>query len=231
MCRESYGALWRSLKDITVIKNLCRHLRIFCIINMIARVTLLTPIQLMFCAKTHLMGEIAAFIKYVTRLDFETFIGFMQCWKQNTLFFFLTEINTGCIRWIIFRAILTDSFSYLFILFSSPYSSLPLLSVLTGYGFVDFDSPAAAQKAVASLKASGVQAQMAKVSVTPPLTLCSALLVVIEVFGFHVVLYTPGRLSHSLKTPENTDDDVYEDGWLSFVVIIIIVITTVRSRK
>ncbi|XP_014891385.1 RNA-binding motif, single-stranded-interacting protein 3-like, partial [Poecilia latipinna] len=30
------------------------------------------------------------------------------------------------------------------------------------YGFVDFDSPAAAQKAVASLKASGVQAQMAK---------------------------------------------------------------------
>ncbi|XP_045082595.1 RNA-binding motif, single-stranded-interacting protein 3-like isoform X1 [Coregonus clupeaformis] len=31
-----------------------------------------------------------------------------------------------------------------------------------GYGFVDFDSPTAAQKAVASLKASGVQAQMAK---------------------------------------------------------------------
>nr|XP_044992238.1 RNA-binding motif, single-stranded-interacting protein 3 isoform X1 [Jaculus jaculus] len=31
-----------------------------------------------------------------------------------------------------------------------------------GYGFVDFDSPAAAQKAVASLKANGVQAQMAK---------------------------------------------------------------------
>lgn len=32
-----------------------------------------------------------------------------------------------------------------------------------GYGFVDFDSPAAAQKAVSSLKATGVQAQMAKV--------------------------------------------------------------------
>ncbi|XP_077576612.1 RNA-binding motif, single-stranded-interacting protein 3-like isoform X2 [Stigmatopora nigra] len=31
-----------------------------------------------------------------------------------------------------------------------------------GYGFVDFDNPSAAQKAVASLKASGVQAQMAK---------------------------------------------------------------------
>lgn len=37
------------------------------------------------------------------------------------------------------------------------------LCVFTGYGFVDFDSPAAAQKAVASLKANGVQAQMAKV--------------------------------------------------------------------
>ena len=34
----------------------------------------------------------------------------------------------------------------------------------SGYGFVDFDSPAAAQKAVSSLKATGVQAQMAKVS-------------------------------------------------------------------
>uniref|UniRef100_V9L0K3 RNA-binding motif, single-stranded-interacting protein 2-like protein n=2 Tax=Callorhinchus milii TaxID=7868 RepID=V9L0K3_CALMI len=31
-----------------------------------------------------------------------------------------------------------------------------------GYGFVDFDSPGAAQKAVSALKASGVQAQMAK---------------------------------------------------------------------
>ncbi|XP_028847401.1 RNA-binding motif, single-stranded-interacting protein 1 isoform X2 [Denticeps clupeoides] len=31
-----------------------------------------------------------------------------------------------------------------------------------GYGFVDFDSPAAAQKAVTALKGSGIQAQMAK---------------------------------------------------------------------
>ncbi|XP_040839458.1 RNA-binding motif, single-stranded-interacting protein 2 isoform X2 [Ochotona curzoniae] len=31
-----------------------------------------------------------------------------------------------------------------------------------GYGFVDFDSPSAAQKAVTALRASGVQAQMAK---------------------------------------------------------------------
>uniref|UniRef100_A0A3P8NH49 RRM domain-containing protein n=1 Tax=Astatotilapia calliptera TaxID=8154 RepID=A0A3P8NH49_ASTCA len=31
-----------------------------------------------------------------------------------------------------------------------------------GYGFVDFDSPAAAQKAVTTLKSTGVQAQMAK---------------------------------------------------------------------
>lgn len=37
---------------------------------------------------------------------------------------------------------------------------------VSGYGFVDFDSPAAAQKAVASLKANGVQAQMAKVRAT-----------------------------------------------------------------
>lgn len=32
-----------------------------------------------------------------------------------------------------------------------------------GYGFVDFDSPTAAQKAVTALKSSGAQAQMAKV--------------------------------------------------------------------
>lgn len=38
-----------------------------------------------------------------------------------------------------------------------------LVVCLTGYGFVDFDSPAAAQKAVTALKSSGVQAQMAKV--------------------------------------------------------------------
>lgn len=37
------------------------------------------------------------------------------------------------------------------------------ICLFAGYGFVDFDSPAAAQKAVASLKANGVQAQMAKV--------------------------------------------------------------------
>lgn len=37
--------------------------------------------------------------------------------------------------------------------------------VFPGYGFVDFDSPAAAQKAVNALKSNGVQAQMAKVRV------------------------------------------------------------------
>lgn len=41
---------------------------------------------------------------------------------------------------------------------------------ISGYGFVDFDSPAAAQKAVSALKASGVQAQMAKVSREPVVT-------------------------------------------------------------
>lgn len=37
------------------------------------------------------------------------------------------------------------------------------VSAPAGYGFVDFDSPASAQKAVTALKAGGVQAQMAKV--------------------------------------------------------------------
>lgn len=41
------------------------------------------------------------------------------------------------------------------------------VSVPAGYGFVDFDSPASAQKAVTALKAGGVQAQMAKVR-SPP---------------------------------------------------------------
>ncbi|PIO35932.1 hypothetical protein AB205_0002580 [Aquarana catesbeiana] len=39
---------------------------------------------------------------------------------------------------------------------------IDLLYFSTGYGFVDFDSPGAAQKAVSALKSSGVQAQMAK---------------------------------------------------------------------
>lgn len=48
---------------------------------------------------------------------------------------------------------------------NNSYLTLTLyMCMCVGYGFVDFDSPAAAQKAVASLKASGVQAQMAKVS-------------------------------------------------------------------
>lgn len=42
---------------------------------------------------------------------------------------------------------------------------LTVLLVSSGYGFVDFDSPAAAQKAVAALKTTGVQAQMAKVRI------------------------------------------------------------------
>lgn len=42
---------------------------------------------------------------------------------------------------------------------------LTALPVSSGYGFVDFDSPAAAQKAVAALKSAGIQAQMAKVRI------------------------------------------------------------------
>lgn len=45
-----------------------------------------------------------------------------------------------------------------------PTSHLPVMLLpVPGYGFVDFDSPSAAQKAVTALRASGVQAQMAKV--------------------------------------------------------------------
>lgn len=42
---------------------------------------------------------------------------------------------------------------------------LTALPVSSGYGFVDFDSPAAAQKAVTALKSTGIQAQMAKVRI------------------------------------------------------------------
>ncbi|XP_072516628.1 RNA-binding motif, single-stranded-interacting protein 1 isoform X2 [Salminus brasiliensis] len=42
-----------------------------------------------------------------------------------------------------------------------------------GYGFVDFDSPVSAQKAVAALKNNGVQAQMAKVRPQPMASLPS----------------------------------------------------------
>lgn len=43
---------------------------------------------------------------------------------------------------------------------------------MTGYGFVDFDSPAAALKAVHALKTSGIQAQMAKVSLSQTYCVC-----------------------------------------------------------
>lgn len=50
---------------------------------------------------------------------------------------------------------------------------LTVLLVSSGYGFVDFDSPTAAQKAVAALKTTGVQAQMAKVRIHYSLILIS----------------------------------------------------------
>lgn len=52
-----------------------------------------------------------------------------------------------------------------------------MLNVLvsTGYGFVDFDSPTSAQKAVTALKAVGVQAQMAKVRTTKYATMICGL--------------------------------------------------------
>ncbi|OXB53098.1 UNVERIFIED_CONTAM: hypothetical protein H355_012303, partial [Colinus virginianus] len=47
-------------------------------------------------------------------------------------------------------------------LLSVPPPRPGLAAFACSYGFVDFDSPTAAQKAVTALKASGVQAQMAK---------------------------------------------------------------------
>ena len=38
------------------------------------------------------------------------------------------------------------------------------LFFISGYGFVDFDSPISAQRAVAALQSKGIQAQMARVS-------------------------------------------------------------------
>lgn len=104
-------------------------------------------------------------------------------------------MNTSGIFLHIFRAILpvTCFCTFLSSFLSTIHlltSVLPLLCVLTGYGFVDFDSPAAAQKAVASLKASGVQAQMAKVNFSSTPTLWCALLV-IEASAFLVELHTP----------------------------------------
>ncbi|KAG7255672.1 hypothetical protein CRUP_017474 [Coryphaenoides rupestris] len=53
---------------------------------------------------------------------------------------------------------------YGFVDFDSPATAQKAVAALksNGYGFVDFDSPATAQKAVAALKSNGVQAQMAK---------------------------------------------------------------------
>ncbi len=53
----------------------------------------------------------------------------------------------------------------------SHFHDLYVLLVPAGYGFVDFDSPASAQKAVTALKAGGVQAQMAKVRSQPEVTI------------------------------------------------------------
>lgn len=67
----------------------------------------------------------------------------------------------------------TPSFTWTITLLLSPEKPGPPTSLrpptshdavsVPGYGFVDFDSPTSAQKAVTALKASGVQAQMAKV--------------------------------------------------------------------
>jgi hypothetical protein len=41
-----------------------------------------------------------------------------------------------------------------------------VVTVVAGYGFVDFETPASAESAVKALLAKGVQAQMAKVGIS-----------------------------------------------------------------
>lgn len=78
---------------------------------------------------------------------------------------------------------------------------------------MDFDSPAAAQKAVASLKASGVQAQMAKVSFTPSVILPSSLsrcfLVLLSSCGTQSLCLKPwSNLRQVLLASEVMADDI-----------------------
>lgn len=53
----------------------------------------------------------------------------------------------------------------------------------TGYGFVDFDCPAAALKAVHALKTSGIQAQMAKVRETSVCRVCVCVCILLAPWG------------------------------------------------
>lgn len=46
-----------------------------------------------------------------------------------------------------------------------PISYVTYIDYVAGYGFVDFESPSAAEGAVKALVARGVQAQMAKVGI------------------------------------------------------------------
>uniref|UniRef100_A0A3Q2WFB2 RNA binding motif, single stranded interacting protein 2b n=1 Tax=Haplochromis burtoni TaxID=8153 RepID=A0A3Q2WFB2_HAPBU len=62
-----------------------------------------------------------------------------------------------------------------------------------GYGFVDFDSPASAQKAVTALKAGGVQAQMAKVRTQ------------LEVSKFGGLIYNSQNMSLRMESTEKCE--------------------------
>lgn len=45
------------------------------------------------------------------------------------------------------------------------YNLIFIIKLFSGYGFVDFESPVAAEGAVKALVAKGIQAQMAKVGI------------------------------------------------------------------
>lgn len=109
----------------------------------------------------------------------------------------LTYLNTkhlhvGLTHKIIFFLFSWDSFLVVVLIYHPFLLILLLKSLLillsfcfilpTGYGFVDFESPFAAEAAVKALQASGIQAQMAKVCVF---------------FLLHLPLWAPSSLSCS----------------------------------
>ena len=57
----------------------------------------------------------------------------------------------------------TNFFNFFFFFFPFLHNDITSFFSITGYGFVDFDNPNSAQRAVSALQSKGIQAQMAKV--------------------------------------------------------------------
>lgn len=86
-------------------------------INKATRVTVMTPILLMFCAKTNLMGETSSFhwIRDLTWFWHTYYI--YEALKTKHRLGSLTEIKTGCYCSAVFRTILTNFFLSLLLFF------------------------------------------------------------------------------------------------------------------